>query len=70
MSVIIIGQRTPKYMVTVYVAGQNIGMEIDTGAVIFVAPECLYREHLTRFALEPTQLQLRDYPGGTLPIKG
>ena len=29
--VITIGQRTPKYMVTVDVAGQKIGMEIDAG---------------------------------------
>ena len=70
MSVITIGQRTPKYMVAVDVAGQKIGMELDTGAVVSVASECLYREHLTRFALEPTQLQLRDYQGGILPIKG
>ena len=70
MSVITLGQRTPKYMVTVAVAGQKIGMEIDTGAVVSVASECQYREHLTRFALEPTQLQLGDYQGGSYRLRG
>ena len=70
VSVITIGQRAPKYMVAVDVAGQKIGMELDTGAVVAVASECLYREHLTRFALEPTQLQLRDYQGGSYRLRG
>ena len=70
VSVITLGQRKPTYMVTVDVAGQNICMETDTGAVVSVVSESWYREHLTRFALEPTQLQLRDYQGGSYRLRG
>ena len=56
-------------MVTIDVAGKNIGMELDTGAVVSVASECLFREHLTCFALYTTQLQLRDYQGGSYRLK-
>ena len=47
VSVITLSQHTPTYVVTVDVAGQKLGMEIYTGAVVSVASECLYREHLT-----------------------
>ena len=43
VSVITLGQHTPTYVVTVDVAGQKLGMEIYTGAVVSVASECLYR---------------------------
>ena len=44
--------------------GYGEGMELDTCAVVSVTSECLYREHLTHYALEPTQLKLQDYLGG------
>ena len=69
VSVITLGQRTPKYMVTVDVAGQTIGMELDTGAVVSVASDCLYREHLTHFALSKRSCNY-EITKGVLPIKG
>ena len=69
VSVITLGQRTPKYIVTVDVAGQAIGMELDTGAVVSVASDCLYREHLTHFALSKRSCNY-EITKGILPIKG
>lgn len=61
---------TPKYTVEVKIGGRPICMEVDTGAVVSVASEGVYKRWLRRYPLERTTIQLRDYHGAQLKLKG
>ena len=39
--------RASGYMITVSVEGHNVEVLLDTGAVVSIVPEKIYREHLS-----------------------
>ena len=55
------------YMVTVGVEGYEISMLIDTGAVVSIVPEQIYKEHLSHLPLRKTR-DLRSYSGDKLKL--
>ncbi len=57
-------------VVDVNVAGQNIEMEVDTGARMSIIPEDMYRETFKHVPLSPSGYNLHVYNGDKLGILG
>jgi hypothetical protein len=60
----------PKYTVEITVGDQPIRMEVDTGAVVSLASERAYKQGLQKYLLKATAMQLRDYQGAQLKLRG
>ena len=60
----------PKYTVEVTIGEQPIRMEVDTGAVVSVASERVYKQGLQKYPLKATAMELRDYHGAQLKLRG
>ncbi len=58
------------FVETVMVEGQPLSMEIDTGAVVSVASDTFYKEHLQHLPLKTSSRQLRSYSGDKIELLG
>ena len=56
-------------MISVKINGHPIDMLVDTGAVVSIAPEYLYRKHLSQLPLKEAR-ELRSYSGDKLDLLG
>ena len=61
--------RASGYMITVSVEGHNVEMLLDTGAVVSIVPEKIYREHLSHLPVRQAR-DLRSYSGDNLNLLG
>ena len=61
--------KSSAYMVSVKVNGHPNDMLVDTGPVVSIAPEYIYRKHLTQLPLKETR-GLKSYSGGKLDLLG
>ena len=57
------------YMVTVEMEGHKVDMLIDTGAVVSIVPEHIYKMHLSQLPLRKAR-DLRSYSGDKLNLLG
>ena len=56
--------------VTIEVAGRNVEMEVDTGALVSVIPTQMYNEVLFHVQLKKCTAQLQSHSGERLKVKG
>ncbi|KAI0221352.1 hypothetical protein LSAT2_027291 [Lamellibrachia satsuma] len=64
------GQTTPKYTATLCLAGQQVGIEIDTGAEVSSTSEEIYKGHFSSYPLKPTSVTLMGYQDCRLELAG
>ena len=57
--------RSSAYMVSVKVNGHPVDMSVDTGAVVSIAPEHIYRKHLSQLPSKEAR-EFRSYSGDKL----
>ena len=57
------------YLVTVAIGGNNVAMQLDTGAAVSIIPETTYKSHLSKFTLTETK-PLKSYSGDKLELLG
>ena len=63
-------QSSPPYRTELQVNGQPLTMEVDTGAVVSLAPESAIVSLLSSAELQPTNILLKTYTGEQIPVKG
>ena len=61
--------RSSGYIVTVEVEGYKVNMLIDTGTVVSIGPEQIYKDHLSHLPLKKAR-GLRSYSGDKLKLLG
>ena len=56
--------------ITLEVAGNQIPMEVATGATVTVVPISVYEQYLSHVQLHASTVSLKTYSGGSLKVKG
>lgn len=58
------------YIVTMNVEGQDLPMQVDTGAAVTIVPESVYKAKLSHVKCEPSVIVLKTYTGQKMHVVG